>query len=88
MPIERKIVDTIEWCEDSEIHTSVLTIDGKEFIDFRQYIPSLSQYSRGVTFPVRLMPEAVNGLLALADHYDGKGESWQPEGERPHQESP
>jgi len=69
--IQRELIDTVEQAPDLEIHTSLLHTDRGTLVDFRQFVPSLERYGRGVTFPVdALRRGAANGLIALVERIE------------------
>jgi hypothetical protein len=58
---------------DKEIHVSTVQSpqDGL-FIDLREYVPSLDDYGRGMTFPLGLLHEVLQGVES-AWHENGGG---------------
>lgn len=46
--------------DDIEIHVSTVITDEGPFTDIREYVVSLEQYGRGVTFPARLNVQVFN----------------------------
>lgn len=48
---------------DIEIHVSTLEVDnGDRYTDIREYVVSLQQYGRGITFPQNKTAPVIEGL--------------------------
>lgn len=71
---ERVVHARVPYVTDKEVHVSTVQSpqDGK-FVDVREYIPSLEEYGRGITVPLRLLHEVLQGLES-AWHENGAGE--------------
>lgn len=69
----RKIHARVAYVHDKEIHVSTVQSpqDGL-FLDLREFIPSLEAYGRGLTIPVGLMDEFLQGVES-AWHENGSG---------------
>lgn len=65
---QRKIYKRIPSRPDVEIHVFRRTVDGVDFFDVREFIVSLEQYGRGITFPEDVFDDVWTGLeTAYAD---------------------
>lgn len=63
MAYTRTVSATINKARDVEIHVSNIAVDTYGvFTEIREFIPSLNQYGRGVTFPAELTEEVISGL--------------------------
>jgi hypothetical protein len=60
--IQRTVHESVTVATDKEIHVSTLEKDGGHYTDIREYIPSLQQYGRGITFPARFGDPIYTGL--------------------------
>lgn len=60
--IERNVITVVSKDTDLEMHVSTLHTDRGKFIDVREFVPSLAQYGRGVTYPERFNEDVLNGL--------------------------
>lgn len=60
MGIARATTGKIKKFEDVEIHVSEVQSQGQVFAEIREFIPSLGQYGKGITFPVALLNEVLN----------------------------
>jgi hypothetical protein len=47
----RKVIQRETVAPDLELHVTRVAVAGEIFIEVRNYVPSLKQYGRGVTFP-------------------------------------
>lgn len=62
--ISRTVLSSAETAPDRLIHVSRLeTDDSGVYVDIREYIPSLEQYGRGITFPERFAKTVDDGLF-------------------------
>lgn len=59
---DRRVIARIEEDRDLEVHVSVLTTEGHDYVEIREYVPSLKQYGRGITVPVRLVQPILDAL--------------------------
>lgn len=50
---------------DLELHIKVTWIDGLEFVNLRNYVPSTKEYGKGVLFPSHMLPWIVEELGEL-----------------------
>lgn len=66
--MKRKVLRKVTVAPDLEVHVSVLVAAGATLVDLRQYVPSLKEYSRGVTVP----KEAVSALVEAAQEVEAK----------------
>lgn len=57
---------------DIEIHTSTVQSDSGRFVEIREFVVSLEQYGRGITFPLTegLLDSLLNGLHSMVDLLD------------------
>lgn len=64
MAQERVVHARAKKTDDIEIHVSSLDTEYGLFTDIREFIVSLNQYGRGLTFPARsdLLDTVLNGL--------------------------
>ena len=60
--INRTVHATVPKTDDIEIHVCTLETENGPFTDIREFIVSLQQYGRGITFPVRLTRDIGAGL--------------------------
>jgi hypothetical protein len=49
--LNRTVHSRVEKTSDVEIHVATLVTDSGRFTEIREYIKSLDQYGRGITFP-------------------------------------
>lgn len=69
MAVERTIHSRTPKTSDIEIHVSTLTTEGGlVFTEIREYIVSLDQYGRGITFPQDLTDAVEQGLFVAKHH--------------------
>lgn len=63
----RTVYARIPYVSDKEVHVSVVESphDGA-FFESREYIPSLDLYGRGLTFPMSLLGQYLEGVEAVA----------------------
>lgn len=60
--IERTVHSRVPKTDDIEIHVSTLDTENGQYTDIREFVVSLEQYGRGITFPARLTEEVQRGL--------------------------
>lgn len=60
--IKRTVHSRVPKTDDVEIHVSTLDTEHGQYTDIREFVVSLEQYGRGITFPARLTPPIVEGL--------------------------
>jgi hypothetical protein len=61
--LRRDLYKTIDYVPDKKIHVSVVKApDGSEYYDIREFVPSVDAYGRGITFPVNLVGDILDGL--------------------------
>ena len=48
--------------DDIEVHTSTLETEFGPYVEIREYVVSLEQYGRGITFPAELTQVVQAGL--------------------------
>lgn len=60
--IERTVLHRTVKTHDIEIHVSTLRTPLGEFTDIREYVVSLDQYGRGITFPASLTGDIALGV--------------------------
>lgn len=63
--ISRTVVSRTPKADDIEIHVSELKTDSGDYIDVREYVVSLEQYSRGITYPARLHAQILVGMEGI-----------------------
>jgi hypothetical protein len=59
--LNRTVHSRVAKTSDIEIHVSTLVTDSGTYTEIREYIKSLDQYGRGLTFPAT--QEITQGLL-------------------------
>ncbi|MFE9525255.1 hypothetical protein [Streptomyces sp. NPDC006631] len=70
----RKIHARIQYVYDKEIHVSTVQgPDDGQYVDLREFIPSLDAYGRGLTLPIGLLDEVLRGVES-AWHENGAGD--------------
>lgn len=62
--LERTVHTRVPKTSDIEIHVSTLNTPQGAFTEIREYVKSLDQYGRGVTFPAELTPAVAEGVTA------------------------
>ena len=67
MTIERQVLRVIEKYPDVEVHVSKIKVEGKSFVEIREYIPSLKGYGKGVTLPTDLLYDLNEALGDFED---------------------
>lgn len=60
--IDSEIVHKIDVTNDMQIHVTVTRTPAGEFIDVRNYVPSVDRYARGIVFPADLGRELIEAL--------------------------
>ena len=69
MSMERRIVHArVPKATDIEVHVSELYTELGNFVDIREFVVSLEQYGRGITLPVRMGLEVLNGFDEALAH--------------------
>ena len=68
--ITSEVLHIAEVSDDLEIHVTVHQTEAGDFVDLRQYVPSLERYGRGMTWPVGNTRGIVEGLQGVIDSYD------------------
>jgi hypothetical protein len=70
---QRTIHARVAYVADKEIHVSTVQSpqDGL-FIDVREFVPSLEEYGRGLTLPLGMLDDVLQGLES-AWHENGGG---------------
>jgi hypothetical protein len=67
LEIDREVINKIKKFDDVEIHVSVVTAQGEQYVEIREYVPSLGAYGKGLTFDDNIINEIVNSLYILND---------------------
>lgn len=62
---ERSVHVKVPTATDIEIHVSQMETEWGTFGDIREYVVSLDQYGRGITFPIANAREIIAGLEFL-----------------------
>ena len=62
MAQNRTVHSRTKKTDDIEIHVCTVDTDHGSFTDVREYVVSLDQYGRGLTFPAGVTEEVLNGL--------------------------
>lgn len=57
--ITRTVHTKVPKTTDIEIHVSTLETEAGNYTDIREYVVSLDQYGRGITFPARLTDQVM-----------------------------
>ena len=61
--LNRKKIAVIEiGVPDMEFHVCTVAVEGQRVLDLRQFVPSLGEYSRGVTLPLAAKDDIVAAL--------------------------
>lgn len=63
---KRTVKQRIPVADDLEIHVSSLIVANEPFVEIRNYIPSLKEYGRGITYPQGVNGGVARGLAAVA----------------------
>lgn len=71
MNYERLVLRRVPKVKDIEIHVSRLTTDYGVYMDVREYVVSLDQYGRGISFPEELASEILGSYVLGEDEVDG-----------------
>lgn len=66
MATERTVYSRTKKTSDIEIHVSTLTTDSGTYAEIREFIVSLDQYGRGITFPSALSDEVLQGIAYVS----------------------
>jgi hypothetical protein len=77
---ERTVHARIEYVYDKEIHVSSVRspADGL-FVDVREFIPSKDFYGRGLTLPIGMLHDLLEGIESVwHEHGAGEGETEPP----------
>lgn len=79
-----RIVHTrVPKTSDIEIHVSTLETAHGEFTDIREFVVSLEQYGRGITFPAELTGRVLGDFLAQSpDLIEAFRAGWESANER------
>lgn len=62
-PYTRRVLFEVHRKYDMDIHVSKVDIEDRTYVDIREFIPSLSQYGRGITLPPETAVEAAKAIL-------------------------
>ena len=62
---KRTVTATEKINEDKFLHVSRLETEQGDYIDIREYIPSLDHYGRGITVPILMINTLVDGIEAI-----------------------
>jgi hypothetical protein len=67
--IERDVHARLPVVADKEVHVSTVYPPGEDaaelFAEIREYIPSTEAYGRGITFPLSMLHDAMEGLESI-----------------------
>lgn len=72
MEYTRSVLRRLTKASDIEIHVSIMSTDYGVYYDVREYIVSLDQYGRGITFPVDLGAEIFDESILTASTEVGR----------------
>ena len=61
----REVIRTVDVAPDLQVHVSALTVDGVQFVEIRNWIPSAESYGRGVVFPREFTGLVIKGLTDM-----------------------
>ncbi len=61
----RRIVRSVDVADDLQAHISVLTVDGEDFVEIRNWIVSTESYGRGILLPIKVTRQLRDGLSEL-----------------------
>lgn len=75
-PVKSKIIETIPKAEDLKLAVRTVKIEGVEYIDIRDYVPSTKTFGKGVLFRRHVLPDLVIALGKLDEYLGG---SWDAE---------
>lgn len=64
-PTSDKTYYTHRKAPDLMLRVKVTWIDGLQFVNIRDYVPSLAEDGKGVMFPVSMLPAIVESLIEL-----------------------
>ena len=67
--MKRKVLQKVPVAPDLEVHVSVLVAAGATMVDLRQYVPSLKEYSRGITVPKTALPALVEAAKEVEQRW-------------------
>jgi hypothetical protein len=65
---------------DLEMHISFTRIEGLEFVELRDFIPSADEYGKGYLFPSRMLTEVLEVLVDM-DRYNSTAGSRPGQGQ-------
>lgn len=68
-PKDGKVFAKVQKADDLEVHVRYRKVEGEEFADIRDFVPSTKTYGRGILIPVseETLAEVVKGLVNLGD---------------------
>lgn len=64
-PTRDKIYAKFRKSPDLELHIKLTWIDGLEFVNLRNYVPSKKEYGKGVMFPSSMLGWVLEELQSL-----------------------
>lgn len=73
MEIDREVVYVRPKAADIQYHVSVISTDHGKFLDFREYVKSLDEYGRGMTFPAEDWDKVARALAGALEEDDDAG---------------
>lgn len=67
MTYTRTVLTKVPKASDIEIHVSTVATEYGEFTEVREYVVSLDQYGRGITFPAAAREKIAEALAGASD---------------------
>lgn len=69
--VESKVHAHIPKAFDLQLIVRTLRVEGTEYVDIRDFVPSTKEHGKGVIFERRLLGEVVEALGRLDEHLGG-----------------
>lgn len=74
-PVKFKTIETIPKADDLKLAVRTMAIEGVEYIDIRDYVPSTKTFGKGVVFRRHVLPDLVKALSTLDEYLGGSSSS-------------
>lgn len=74
-PTRDKVMKKLRKGPDLELHIKLTWIDGLEFVNIRNYVPSAGEYGKGVLFPSSMLESVHEELGRILDYNSTAGAS-------------
>lgn len=65
-PTRERIYARYRKGADLELHVKVTWVNGLQFVNLRDYVPSTQEYGKGVLFPIDILPWVLESLQQVA----------------------